>query len=137
MIFAWYFLFPYHVFPFIPNTIHLILLSISWSFFFSILYTFFSRTHNSQKIKNSKIRVQNKTQTLRKSYTFLSKAGTWLNINNNTNINNNNNNNNKNKQKIKKKKWKKEKKTIKIFIRHKGVLWKTQDCLIQRMCFQN
>ena len=31
---------------------------------------------NNTKIKNSKIQVQNKTQTLMKSYTFLSKAWT-------------------------------------------------------------
>ena len=54
-------------------------------------------------MKNSKIQIQNKTQTLRKSYSFLNKVCTrreHININNNnnnTNNNNNNNNNNKNK----------------------------------------
>ena len=46
----------------------------------------------------SKIQVQHKTQTLRKSYTFLSKACTLrehININTTTANNNNNNNNNK------------------------------------------
>ena len=45
----------------------------------------------------SKIQVQHKTQTLRKSYTFLSKACTLrehININTTTANNNNNNNNN-------------------------------------------
>ena len=46
-------------------------------------------------MKNSKIQIQNKTQTLRKSYSFLNKVCTrreHINMNNN-----NNNNNNKNK----------------------------------------
>ena len=29
------------------------------------------------------------------------------------------------------------KKTIDIYLRHKGIQWKTQDCLIQRKCFQS
>ena len=69
---------------------------------------------------------ENKTQTLRKSYTFLSKACTrkeHININNYTN----NNNNNNNKQKMKERK---EKETINIYLRHKGIQWKAQDCLI-------
>ena len=55
-------------------------------------------------MKNSKIQIQNKTQTLRKSYSFLNKVCTrreHININNNNNNNNTttttNNNNNKNK----------------------------------------
>ena len=50
---------------------------------------------SNTKDKNSKIKVQNKTQPLRKSYTFLSKAGTLrehMNINNNTTTNNSDNN---------------------------------------------
>ena len=52
------------------------------------LYFKFTRTHNSitQKSKNSKLKVQNETQTLRKSYAFLN------NNNNNNNSNNHNNN---------------------------------------------
>ena len=52
------------------------------------LYFKFTRTHNStiQKIKNSKMQVQNKTQTLSKSYKFLSKA---CRLRENININNN------------------------------------------------
>ena len=53
---------------------------------------------NNTKNKNCKIQVQNKTQTLRKSYTFLSKACTLsehININNNTTTNNHNDNNKK------------------------------------------
>ena len=52
---------------------------------------------NNTKIKNSKIQVQSKTQTLRKSYTFLSKdckRRGHININNNNNNGNNNNSNN-------------------------------------------
>ena len=50
---------------------------------------------------------ENKTQTLRKSYTFLSKACTrreHIHINNYNNNNNNNNNNNKHKNERKKRK---------------------------------
>ena len=70
-----------------------------YSFLLSIYFKF-TETHNSaiQKIKKSKIQVQNKTQTLRKSYTFLSKACTLsehININNNTTTNNHNDNNKK------------------------------------------
>ena len=65
------------------------------------LYFKFTRIHNSKikkkiQIKNSKIQLQNKTQTLRKSYTFLNKVCKrtgHININNNSNNNNNNNNN--------------------------------------------
>ena len=53
-------------------------------------------------MKNSKIQIQNKTQTLRKSYSFLNKVCTrreHININNNNNntTTTTNNNNNKNK----------------------------------------
>ena len=65
--------------------------------FFSILKIYKDSQFNNTKIKNSKIQVQNKTQTLRKSYTFLNKVCTrrgHININNNNNDNNNNDNNN-------------------------------------------
>ena len=84
--------------------------------------SFFLYTSNLQgltiqqyKNRNSKIQVtkhkktrntENKTQTLRKYYTFLSKACTrreHININNNNNNNNNDNNNNKNERKKRKK----------------------------------
>ena len=70
--------------------------------FFSILQIYKDSQFNNTKIKNSKIQLQNKTQTLRKSYTFLNKVCTrrgHININNNNNnnnIDNNNNNNNNN-----------------------------------------
>ena len=57
----------------------------------------FTRTRNStiQKLKKkSKIEVQNKTQTLRKSHTFLNSVCTrreHINISNYNNYNNNNN----------------------------------------------
>ena len=67
--------------------------------FFSILQIYKDSQFNNTKIKNSKIQVQNKTQTLRKSYTFLNKVCTrrgYININNNDNNNNNNNIDNNN-----------------------------------------
>ena len=54
-------------------------------FFPPILQIYKDSQFNNTKIKNSKIQVQNKTQTLRKSYTFLSKVCTrreHVNINN-------------------------------------------------------
>ena len=71
----------------------------SSSFFFSILQIYKGSQFHNTKIKNSKIQVQNKAQTLRKSYTFLNKVCTCrghININNNNNNDNNNNNNNNN-----------------------------------------
>ena len=72
-------------------------------FFFSILQIYKDSQFNNAKIKNSKTQLQNKTQTLRKSYTFLNKVctrGGHININknnnNNNNIDNTNNNNNNN-----------------------------------------
>ena len=85
---------------------------------------------NNTKIKNSKIQVQSKTQTLRKSYTFLSKdckRRGHININNNNN-NGNNNNSNNNKiyiyiklKKRKEREKEKKKKTIDIYLRHEGI----------------
>ena len=63
-------------------------------FFFSILQIYKDSQFNNAKIKNSKTQLQNKTQTLRKSYTFLNKVctrGGHININKNNNNNNNNN----------------------------------------------
>ena len=57
---------------------------------FSILQIYKDSQFNNTKIKKSKIQVQNKTQTLRKSYTFLNKVCTRRG---HININNNNNNN--------------------------------------------
>ena len=111
-------------------------------FFYTSIYK--DSQFNNTKIKNSKTQVQNKTQTLRKSHTFLSKVCTrraYININNNNNANNNNNdninnnnNNNNNKSKniyikknLKKRKERErerkreEKKTIDICLRHKGI----------------
>ena len=115
------------------------------SVFFSILQIYKDSQFIDTKIKNSKIQVQNKTQTLRKSYTFLSKVcirrgHTNINNNNNNNNNINNNNNNDNNNNInnnnddndnnnndnnnnnnkKKKKKKKEKMYIKKFARWEG-----------------
>ena len=76
-------------------------------FFFSILQIYKDSQFNNTKIKNSKIQVQNKTQTLRKSYTFLNRVCTrreHININDYNNYNNNS----KNKFKKKRKKEKKE-----------------------------
>ena len=69
--------------------------------FFSILQIYKDSQFNNTKIKNSKIQLRNKTQTFKKSYTFLNKVCTrrgHININNNNNNNNidNNNNNNNN-----------------------------------------
>ena len=64
-----------------------------------ILQIYKNSQFNNIKIKNSKIQVQNKTQTLRKSYTFLNKVFTrrgHIDIDNNDNNNDNNNNNDKN-----------------------------------------
>ena len=68
-------------------------------FFFSILQIYKDSQFNNKKIKKSKIQVQNKTQTLRKPYTFLNKVSTstrGINVNNNNNNNDDDNNNNKN-----------------------------------------
>ena len=71
---------------------------------------------------------------MRKSYNFLSKVCTrreHIKINNyisNSNNNNNNNNNNKYIKKIERKK-REKKKAINIYLRNKGIEWKTQDCL--------
>ena len=67
--------------------------------FFSILQIYKDSQFNNTKIKNSKIQLQNKTQTFKKSHTFLDKVCTRrgninINNNNNNNIDNNNNNNN-------------------------------------------
>ena len=52
--------------------------SLFWqrSCFFSILQIYKDSQFNNTKIKNSKIQVQNKARTLRKSYTFLNKVCT-------------------------------------------------------------
>ena len=79
-----------------------------WCIFFSVFQIYKDSQFNNTKSKHSKIQVQNKTQALRKSYTFLNKACTrrgHININNNNNDNNNdstnnNNNNNNNNNKI-------------------------------------
>ena len=55
---------------------------------FSIIQSYKDSQFNNAKIKSSKIQVQNKTQTLRKSYTFLNKV---LTRRGHKNINNNNN----------------------------------------------
>ena len=71
--------------------------------FFSILQIYKDSQFNNTKIKKSKIQVQNKTQTLRKSYTFLNKVCTrrgHININNNNNNHDNDSNNNNNNNKI-------------------------------------
>ena len=63
---------------------HSLVPSLLSRIFFSILKIYKDSKFNNKKIKNSKIQVQNKTQTWRKSYTFLSKActgGEHLNIN--------------------------------------------------------
>ena len=39
-------------------------------------------------------------------------------------------------KKLKKRKEREEKK-LDIYLRHKEIQWKTQDCLIQRKCFQS
>ena len=68
-----------------------------FKFFFSILQIYKDSQFNNTKIKNSKIQLQNKTQTLRKSYAFLNKVCTrtgHINMNNNNNNNNNIDNNN-------------------------------------------
>ena len=116
-------------------------------FFFSILHIYKESQFNNTKIKNSKIQLQNKTQTLRKSYMFLNKVCTrrgHININsnnnnnNNNNIDNNNNNNNNSNNNnniyiyyiyiyihIKKieteKREREKKKIIDIYLRHKGI----------------
>ena len=57
-----------------------------------------SQFNNTKIKKNSEIQIQNKTQTLRKSYTFLNRVCArreHININYYKNNNNNNNNNNK------------------------------------------
>ena len=72
-------------------------LGCSSSIFFSVLQIYKDSQFNNTKLKNSKIQLQNNTQTLRKSYTFLNKVCTCrghMNINNNNNNGNNNNNNN-------------------------------------------
>ena len=56
--------------------------------FFSNLQIYKDSQFNNTKIKNSKIQLQNKTQTLRKSYTSLTQS--YTNLNNNNNNNNNN-----------------------------------------------
>ena len=100
--------------------------------FVSILQVYKDPQFNNTKIKSSKIQVQNKTQTLRKSYTFLNKVCTrrgHININNNNNDNNDNNNNNNKKYiyKIKleerkeREREKKIKRSIDIYLRHKGI----------------
>ena len=89
------------------------------------LYLKFIRTHNStiQNIKNSKTQVQNKTETLKKSYAFLSKVCT---LREHINIKNNTKNKNKNKQKKQKicicTKINETKKSVNIYMRHKGIL---------------
>ena len=72
--------------------------SLSPQLFFFYIYIYIIQIYkdsqfNNTKIKNSKIKVQNKTHTLRKSYLFLNKVCTCrghININNNDNNNNNN-----------------------------------------------
>ena len=59
--------------------------------FFSNLQIYKDSQFNNTKIKNSKIQLQNKTQTLRKSYTSLTQSYTNLNNNNNNNIDIDNN----------------------------------------------
>ena len=64
--------------------------------FISIFEIYKDSQFNYTKIKNSKIQLQNKTQTFRKSYAFLNKVCTrrgHININNNNNDNNIDNNN--------------------------------------------
>ena len=72
----------------------------------------------------------------------------WRHININKNNNNNNNNDDDNNihiyiyiyiYNIEKLKERKErgKKIIEIYLRHKAIQWKTQDCLIQRKYFQS
>ena len=90
---------------------------------------------------------------MRKSYKFLNKVCTrrgHINIKSDKNDNNNNTSNNNNRIYIyiKTLKDRKEgererdrererKKTIDIYLKHKGIQWKTKDCLIQRKCFQS
>ena len=81
-----------------------LLIKIFTEFFLNFFFYFYTSNiqgltiqHYKNK-KNSKIQVQNKAQTLNKSYSFLSKACTrreHININSNNDNNNNNNNNNK------------------------------------------
>ena len=83
-----------------------LLIKIFTEFFLNFFFYFYTSNiqgltiqHYKNK-KNSKIQVQNKAQTLNKSYSFLSKACTrreHININSNNDNNNNNNNNNSNK----------------------------------------
>ena len=66
---------------------NLIFSYLCFSFFFCI---YKDSQFNNITIKSSKIQLQNKTETLRKSYTFLNKVCTRRG---HININNNNNNN--------------------------------------------
>ena len=77
-------------------TIIYLFLKINYSCvnFFSILQICKDSQFSNTKIKNSKIQVKNKAQTLRKSYTFPNKFCTrreHINISNYNNYNNNNN----------------------------------------------
>ena len=78
------------------NVIEFSLITKNSFFFFFYTSIYKDSQFNNTKIKNSKIQVQNKTQTLRKPYTFLNRVCTrrgHININNNNNDNNNDNNN--------------------------------------------
>ena len=87
--------------------------------FFSKLQIYKDSQFNDTKIKNSKIQLQNKAQTLRKSYTSLTQS--YTNLNNNNNIDNDNNNNYIYiKNKIERKK-REKKKIMDIYLRHKGI----------------
>ena len=126
---------------------NLIFSYLCFSFFFCI---YKDSQFNNITIKSSKIQLQNKTQTFRKSCTFLNKVCTRRG---HININNNNNNDiDKNDNMIiiyiyiyiyiyedwkREEKREREKKIIDIYLRHKGIQWKNQDYLIQRKCFQS
>ena len=60
----------------IINFLKLFIVFVLQTFFFSVLQIYKDSQLKKTKIKNSKIQVQNKTQTLRKSYTFLNKVCT-------------------------------------------------------------
>ena len=60
----------------IINFLKLFIVFVLQTFFFSVLQIYKELQLKKTKMKNSKIQVQNKTQTLRKSYTFLNKVCT-------------------------------------------------------------
>ena len=98
---------------------------LDWLHDFFFFYTSNLQFNNTKIKKNPKIQVQNKTQTLRKSYTFLNRVCTrreHININDYNNYNNNNENKLKKKER-KKKKRQRKKKRKKERIKTKNIYW--------------